>query len=164
MPSETQFTPLGPAAVGFQTDGANIDVGGDIGGNKVGGKFNCISGSAIEAISDPDNISSSNLAAVVGTSSGTGVRGNGLQFGVFGQCNSPEGAGVSGSNEFGDGVLANSGEGDIGDLYVRSVPDEPPPKNEAQLFFCLGKDGPEGKSGRSVWVPVSFGAAVLGNA
>ena len=38
------------------------------------------------------------------------------------------------------------------------------PKNEAQLFFCLGKDGPEGKSGRSVWVPVSFGAAVLGNA
>lgn len=65
MPSETQFTPLGPAAVGFQTDGANIDVGGDIGGNKVGGKFNCISGSAIEAISDPDNISSSNLAAVV---------------------------------------------------------------------------------------------------
>ncbi len=48
--------------------------------------------------------------------------------------------------------------GDTGDLYVRSIPNTPAPKNDAQIFFCLGKV----QGGRSLWVPLTFGAAVLG--
>lgn len=41
MSAENQFTALGPAAVGFQTHGANIDVGAEISGNTVGIRGSC---------------------------------------------------------------------------------------------------------------------------
>ena len=41
MSSDNQFTALGPAIVGFQTDGANIDRGADITGNQVGVHGRC---------------------------------------------------------------------------------------------------------------------------
>ena len=36
MSSDNQYTALGPAVIGFQTFGAEIDIGVDAGGNKVG--------------------------------------------------------------------------------------------------------------------------------
>jgi hypothetical protein len=41
MSSDNQYTALGPAAVGFQTDGANIDRGAEIAGNTFGVKGRC---------------------------------------------------------------------------------------------------------------------------
>jgi hypothetical protein len=41
MSSDNQFTALGPAIVGFQTDAANIDRGAEIHGNSVGIKGFC---------------------------------------------------------------------------------------------------------------------------
>src|SRR5260370_25252461 len=85
MPSANQFTALGPSAVGFQTDGANINVGAEIGGSEVGGRFSCEKGNALEGISDPQNVSPTvNIAGVFGQSSGIGVRGSGSGFGIFG--------------------------------------------------------------------------------
>jgi hypothetical protein len=105
---------------------------------------------------------------------GTGVRGDshkgrGVQgfsdtgHGVHGESNFV--AGIFGESVFGRGGLfvsqkiaqlrlvpADSGfgqatlpAGETGDLYARSIPNTPAPKNRAELYFCLGKD-PNGKS------------------
>src|SRR5260370_635945 len=167
MPSANQFTALGPSAVGFQTDGANINVGAEIGGSEVGGRFSCEKGNALEGISDPQNVSPTvNIAGVFGQSSGIGVRGSGSGFGIFGFVFEGRGAVLEADkiaqlrlspadSSFGAQTLPS---GDTGDLYVRSIPNTPAPKNDAQIFFCLGKV----QGGRSLWVPLTFGAAVLG--
>ncbi|HZZ24256.1 MAG TPA: hypothetical protein VFE60_17470 [Roseiarcus sp.] len=41
MSSDNQYTALGPATVGFQTNGANIDIGAQISGNTVGVRGTC---------------------------------------------------------------------------------------------------------------------------
>jgi hypothetical protein len=69
MSSDNQFTALGPAIVGFQTDGANIDVGAQIAGSKVGGNFHCDEG--------PGVLSDSHTAAVSGSGGLRGVYGRG---------------------------------------------------------------------------------------
>jgi hypothetical protein len=41
MSSDNQFTALGPAVVGFRTDGTTIDLGADIAGNSIGVRATC---------------------------------------------------------------------------------------------------------------------------
>lgn len=48
MSSDDQFTALGPAAVGFQTNGSNIDVGAAVAGTKAGVQAECIAGPGVE--------------------------------------------------------------------------------------------------------------------
>ncbi len=69
MSSDDQFTALGPAAVGFQTDGANIDVGADIAGHSAG-----IRGRADDG---PGVAGAGGYTGVVGTGWLRGVHGRG---------------------------------------------------------------------------------------
>jgi hypothetical protein len=52
MGSDNQWTALGPAVIGFQTHSTNIQVGAEISGNDIGGRFKCDRGIAIEAASE----------------------------------------------------------------------------------------------------------------
>jgi hypothetical protein len=122
-----------------------------------------------------------------GSSFGTGVRGDGVHGpGVQGV--SETGHGVHGFSLVNDGIFGESRDGrgglfvsqkiaqlrlvpadsefgqatlpagKTGDLYARSIPDTPAPKNKAELYFCLGK----ATNGKSLWVPLTFGQAVFG--
>jgi hypothetical protein len=100
MASDNQYTALGPAIVGFQTDGTNIQVGASIAGTKSG-------------VTGISNVSPT----------GVGVQGEGVQFGVHGfavvstAANTPpslggaSGVGVFGSSDSGTGVLGIGGSG-----------------------------------------------------
>jgi hypothetical protein len=72
MSSDNQYTALGPAAIGFQTDGANIDVGADVFGNNIG------------AVGRSDN-----GPGVKGESKVSGIHGEGGFRGVYGVGNNP---------------------------------------------------------------------------
>jgi hypothetical protein len=69
MSSDNQYTALGPAVIGFQTDGANIDVGADVAGKSVGAKGRCDDG--------PGVVGESNSMGVLGTGGLRGVYGRG---------------------------------------------------------------------------------------
>jgi hypothetical protein len=69
MSSDNQYTALGPAVVGFQTDGANIDVGADVAGTKLGAKGRCDEG--------PGVVGESNTMGVSGTGGLRGIYGRG---------------------------------------------------------------------------------------
>jgi hypothetical protein len=84
MSSDNQFTALGPAIVGFQTDGANIDRGADITGNQVGVQGRC-GGPVGDGV---QGFGTGNFSGVAGfgggdaNSTGTGVFGlGGVQAG-----------------------------------------------------------------------------------
>src|SRR5215510_12501522 len=72
MSTDNQYTALGPAAIGFQTDGANIDVGADVAGKKFGARGRCENGSG-----------------VIGESDTMGVFGSGNLRGVYGSGHNP---------------------------------------------------------------------------
>ena len=103
MSSDNQFTALGPTIVGFQTHGANIDVGADIAGNQVGVRGRCQSavGDGVQGF---------------GTGNFSGTAGFGADgssgIGAFGQGGAPNGDGVRGvgRGQGGAGVRGISGE------------------------------------------------------
>jgi hypothetical protein len=100
MSSDKQFTALGPANVGFQTDGANIDVGADIHGSQAGIKGFCPVG---------DGVSGSGSVGVHGIA----IRGDLVDGpGVLGE--SERGPGVSGSSRTSAGVSGNGTVGVLG--------------------------------------------------
>ncbi len=70
MSSDNQYTALGPAVVGFQTDGTGIEIGAQITGNTYG-----IFGSSSDA----------DTTGGVDPQKGTGVQGNGNLVGVVGE-------------------------------------------------------------------------------
>src|SRR5215470_3870658 len=83
MSSDNQYTALGPAAVGFQTDGANIDVGVDVAGSKLGAKSHCDDGPGVVG-------ESVHSVGVIGSSTNdVGVRGAGGTAGVSGRGQNP---------------------------------------------------------------------------
>ena len=86
MSSDNQYTALGPAAVGFQTNGANIDVGAQISGNTVGIRGSC-QGPVGDGVQGNGTGNFSGVAGWGGPNSGTGVigfGGNGAGAGVRG--------------------------------------------------------------------------------
>ena len=106
MSSDNQFTALGPAAVGFQTNGANITIGADISGSQEGVRGRCDAGVGVSG------------------AGGIGVKGEGDRIGVFGvgtksgtelttgtgvQGESLDSNGVRGSSNLNDGVAGASG-------------------------------------------------------
>ncbi|MGO1072496.1 hypothetical protein [Lysobacter sp. CA199] len=97
MSSDNQFTALGPAAVGFQTNGSNIDRGAEIQGKTLG-----VRGEADEGV------------GVLGVSNKSfGVSGESLlQHGVLGT--SEEGVGVMGRSGKKDGVRGFGEPGMLG--------------------------------------------------
>jgi hypothetical protein len=76
MGSDNQWTALGPAIVGFQTHGANIDLGAQISGNSVGIEASC-QGAAGDGVQARGTGNHSGLVGLGGTDSGTGVIGLG---------------------------------------------------------------------------------------
>lgn len=103
MSSDNQFTALGPAIIGFQTHGANIDVGADISGNQVGVRGRCQSAVG-------DGVQGFGTGNFSGTA-GFGADGN-SGVGAFGQGGAPNGDGVRGvgRGQAGAGVRGVSGE------------------------------------------------------
>jgi hypothetical protein len=99
MSSDNQFTALGPANIGFQTNSASINVGADIAGSEVGVRGHCDSGDGVVGISDANDKS-----GVFGFH----TKQTGAAFGVFGACNAPDGAGVAGDSGPGNGVRGHS--------------------------------------------------------
>jgi hypothetical protein len=103
MSSDNQYTALGPAIVGFQTDGTNIDRGADIAGNSLG-----IRGACQGAIGD-------GVHGFGGNAGGNGVMGQGGEgrsgvvggIGVLGLGGNSEGAG------FGAGVVGIDGQNQL---------------------------------------------------
>jgi hypothetical protein len=120
MSSDNQYTALGPAAVGFQTNGANIDIGAQISGNTVGVRGSC-QGAVGDGVQGNGTGNFSGVAGWGGPNSGTGVigfGGNGAGAGVrgigFGGPNvGPAGpAGVFGQGGAGaPGVVGQAGSG-----------------------------------------------------
>lgn len=117
MSSDNQFTALGPAIIGFQTNSASIDVGGDIFGNQVGVKGRCDGGNGVEGISSEGTADkpNNNGVGVFGLGPAAGVRGVGgkaaLDFisdanGVEGFAEA--GVGVSGFSQQSVGVRGHS--------------------------------------------------------
>lgn len=94
MSSDNQYTALGPASIGFQTDSTDIDVGADIAGNSTGVKGRCDEGPGVVGESTSAGVKGRGLQGVYGLGAnrsrndGTGVLGEGYQeaFGVTGLC------------------------------------------------------------------------------
>ena len=76
MSSDNQYTALGPAIVGFQTDGSNINIGAQIAGNTVGIKGTC-QGPVGDGVQGTGAGNFSGVAGWGGPNSGTGVIGFG---------------------------------------------------------------------------------------
>jgi hypothetical protein len=106
MSSDDQFTALGPATVGFQTHGANIERGAELTGTLVGASCSCNgrNGMALVAQTQADGSDT----AIRAISNGTGVWVNsGTGNAVLAQNGSPSRAAVSAENlEGGGGVEA----------------------------------------------------------
>jgi len=99
MSSDNQFTALGPADVGFQTDGANIKTGADIAGQAIGIHGRCNRGDGVvgeSAVANKSGVFGFNTAA------------SGGAFGVSGTTASPNGSGVNGFAGSGNGVIGTS--------------------------------------------------------
>lgn len=115
MSSDNQYTALGPAIVGFQTHGTNIDRGAEIAGNSLGILGHCDGGNGVHGQSG-----SVNDSGVWGenTNGGFGVSGStnaasgarGVIAGVWGS-NTGAGAGVRGTSGSGDGIFGEGRNG-----------------------------------------------------
>src|SRR5271163_4877672 len=128
MGSDNQWTALGPALVGFQTDSASIDRGAEISGNSLGILGRCSSGNGVHGQSDSatdSGVWGENTGDGFGVSgssvTGEGVLGDGrngvhgrsgsaTDSGVWGE-NTGDGSGVSGSSVTGEGVLGDGRNG-----------------------------------------------------
>lgn len=93
MSSDNQFTALGPAAIGFQTNGSNIDRGVDVSGNTFGVRGTC-TGSVGDGVQGMGSGNFSGTAGFGGSNNGTGAFGVG--GGSTGQ--GVRGIGAGGSN------------------------------------------------------------------
>jgi hypothetical protein len=132
MSSDNQFTALGPAAVGFQTDGTNIDRGADIFGNQAGIVGKSSTGEGVHGETASDFFAG---VAGINTFSGprddkknpTGVFGSSaIGEGVHGETHSVFRAGVSGvmlnPNGTGPGVFGfSAGAGRMAGFFQGNV-------------------------------------------
>ena len=164
MSSDDQFTALGPAAIGFQTDGTNITVGADITGNNIG-----VQGSGPIGVSGIGSLAMSTSATIGVKGScdnGIGVQGlSDIGGGVDGRSSS--GPGVYGLSKSDVGVFGESTRGRGGvfvsgrpsphvsmahaaqlQLLPQVVPQSqssiPPPSQDHKLLPLLPKDGQAG--------------------
>jgi hypothetical protein len=101
MSSDNQFTALGPAIVGFQTDSANIDRGAEITGNSVGIKGFCGGpvGDGVQGFGSGDFSGVAGFGGNVpqGANAGTGVFGlGGTAAETFGGGGAPGVRGIGG--------------------------------------------------------------------
>jgi hypothetical protein len=154
MSSDDQFTALGPAAIGFQTDGTNITVGADITGNTVG-----VQGSGpigVNGVGSLPTTTNPTIGVNGSSQSGYGVHGfSDVGVGVNGS--SKNGVGVFGESTRGRGGIFASGRpspdaslADAAQLQLRpqvvfqsqSPIPPPPPRNE--VLPLLPKDGQAG--------------------
>src|SRR5262249_46962995 len=110
MSSDNQFTALGPAIIGFQTNSASIDVGADIFGNQAGIKGHCNFGTGVEGISSAGTEANpnDNGVGVFGRGPAAGVRGIGDRSGEGESRSFTTGTGVDGFSESGVGVKGHS--------------------------------------------------------
>jgi hypothetical protein len=106
MSSDNQYTALGPAAVGFQTSGANIDIGAQISGNTVGVRGSC-QGAVGDGVQGNGTGNFSGIAGWGGADSGTGVIG----FGTGGAGPGVRGIGAGGPNTGPGGPAGVFGQG-----------------------------------------------------
>lgn len=114
MSSDNQYTALGPAAIGFQTDGGNIDIGARISGNTVGIKGSC-QGAVGDGVQGTGSGNFSGVAGWGGARAGTGVIG----FGGAGGGQGVRGIGDGGPNTspgIAVGVYGQGGHGQPGVL------------------------------------------------
>jgi hypothetical protein len=109
MSSDNQFTALGPTIIGFQTDGANIQIGAQISGNTVGIKGSC-QGSVGDGVQGNGTGNFSGVAGWGGANSGTGVIG----FGGGGAGPGVRGIGFGGPNTNPAGAAGVYGQGGNG--------------------------------------------------
>ncbi len=75
MGSDNQWTALGPAIIGFQTDSASINVGADITGNEVGIRGHSDKGNGVQGTSGQGVDASDKEAGIFGAGQGYGVYG-----------------------------------------------------------------------------------------
>jgi len=115
MGSDNQWTALGPALVGFQTDSASIDRGAEISGNSLGILGRCSSGNGVHGQSDSatdSGVWGENTGDGFGVSgssvTGEGVLGDGRN-GVHGRSGSPTDSGVWGENTNVGGIVGDPG-------------------------------------------------------
>ena len=106
MSSDNQYTALGPATVGFQTNGANIDIGAQISGNTVGVIGSC-QGAVGDGVQGNGTGNFSGIAGWGGADSGTGVIG----FGTGGAGPGVRGIGAGGPNTGPGGPAGVFGQG-----------------------------------------------------
>ncbi len=106
MSSDNQYTALGPAVIGFQTDSSSIDRGAEITGRDLGIRGHCDAGIGIHGTS----------ADLAGEAPGTsiGVLGEGQSVGVSGRSSNIGVEGISGAaaGVFGRGTPGVFGRGD----------------------------------------------------
>ena len=119
MSSDKQFTALGPAIIGFQTDGANISVGADITGNEVGVKGTCAGPVDGDGVQGFGSGAFSGVAGFGGDNAGTGVFG--LGAGTGGQGVRGIGAGGPNTNPSPNavGVYGQGGSGNADGVQGR---------------------------------------------
>ena len=108
MSSDNQFTALGPAAVGFQTNGANIAIGADIAGSQEGVRGRCDAGVGVSG------------------AGGIGVKGEGDRIGVFGVgtksgIDLTTGTGVQGESLDSNGVSGSSNLNDVSPVRLQQL-------------------------------------------
>jgi hypothetical protein len=121
MSSDTQFTALGPTAIGFQTHGTNIQTGAQISG-KVNGVVARAPVAAVEAMGDVVGVK-----GACGGARGHGVHGTGvgqLHAGLFGESITVDGNGLiaqapAGSNAFAIWAKGAAGFAGVFDGKVR---------------------------------------------
>lgn len=104
MSSDNQFTSVGPAKIGFQTNSASIDIGAEITGSEAGVRGHADKGIGLEGTSNGDTEGNKDGAGVLGRGP-TGVRGIG---GSREKLDLKTGPGVDGYSEKGIGVLGHS--------------------------------------------------------
>lgn len=134
MSSDNQFTALGPAVIGFQTNGANIQTGADV----TGKNFGVISKGGLAGVSAESplvgvkgkgatGVFGEGLTGVTGQGTGVGVTGEGFVSGIKGVGTGPLLAvGVEGEGRDGPGVRGVSEVGPGGEFIS---------KNAAQLHL-----------------------------
>lgn len=115
MSSDNQFTALGPAIVGFQTDAANIDRGAEIHGNQVGIKGFCDGpvGDGVQGFGSGAFSGVAGFGADVAEANnpGTGVFGKGGTSRDVAPVGGPGVRGIGGGGSGGVGVVGQAGPG-----------------------------------------------------
>src|SRR5262245_23691205 len=107
MSSDNQYTALGPAIIGFQTNGSNIDKGAAVAGKQVGVEAHGVASHGVYATSDLDvgvfaEVSHVGKPAIVGKAAGQDGAG------VLGHATNLGGDGLRGISELGHGGVFES--------------------------------------------------------